>query len=346
MTAAAIAIVAALVALVAAGLTLSALARMRRRARTLEQEIERGKTEFDTVVAAEVAERSQELERTLARLRADALSGYADEERRIAEERRRDVAEREREATAKLGEQLLAAQRAVEQRLAEWASDVEKLQEGLTVEVKKLETKQRQLIADVEGRIGQEAEAQHTLIDEERASVARLREELAKLAHDVLQAASTELEQHAGERRRALQELADRMRRRERDLQEIIEREGNEAAQRIQMALGDVERRQVEASGASWNVRPRVTRRLRPSSSTQRSGRRARRRRAGSAASSSWLSSGSRVRLRWCCRSASPRSATQRPRGSRNGSAGSSGRSSETVTTRSRRSKTAPTRSS
>ena len=223
--------------------------RVRRNTRTLDEEIERGKTEFDAVVAAEVSERAQELQRTLARLRADALSGYAEEERRIAEERRRDVAEREREATAKLGEQLLGAQRAVEQRLAEWASDVEKLQEGLTVEVKKLETKQRQLIADVEARIGQEAEAQHAQIDEERASVARLREELARLAHDVLQAASAELEQHAGERRRALQELADRMRHRERDLQEIIEREGNEAAQRIQLALGDVERRQVEALG-------------------------------------------------------------------------------------------------
>ena len=34
------------------------------------------------------------------------------------------------------------------------ASDVEKLQEGLTVETEKLETKQRQLIADVEARIG------------------------------------------------------------------------------------------------------------------------------------------------------------------------------------------------
>jgi uncharacterized protein YukE len=249
VTAAAVAVVAALVAVTGAVLTLSLLLRIRRQSRTLEAEIERGKKEFDAVVAAEVAERTQELERTLARLRADALSGYAEEERRIAEERRRDVAEREREATAMLGEQLLAAQRAVELRLAEWASDVEKLQEGLTVEVKKLETKQRQLIADVEARIGQEAEAQHTQIDEERASVARLREELARLAHDVLQAASTELEQHAAERRRALQELADRMRRRERDLQEVIDREGNEAAQRIQAALGDVERRQVEALG-------------------------------------------------------------------------------------------------
>lgn len=250
MTAAAVvAVAAALIAVAAAGATISALVRARRKSRTLEEEIERGKAEFDVVVAAEVSERAQELQRTLARLRADALSGYAEEERRIAAERRLDVAEREREATAKLGEQLLGAQRAVEQRLAEWASDVEKLQEGLTVEVKKLETKQRQLIADVEVRIGQEAEAQHAQIDEERASVARLREELARLAHDVLQAASAELEQHSGERRRALQELADRMRHRERDLQEIIEREGNEAAQRIQLALGDVERRQVEALG-------------------------------------------------------------------------------------------------
>ena len=94
MTAAALAIAAALIAVAAAGLALSALTRVRRQSRTLEEEIERGKSEFDRVVAAEVAERSQELERTLARLRADALSGYADEERRIAEERRRDVAER------------------------------------------------------------------------------------------------------------------------------------------------------------------------------------------------------------------------------------------------------------
>src|SRR5207247_304195 len=41
-------------------------------------------------------------------------------------------------------------------------------------------------------------------------------------------------------------EIADRLRKRERDLQELVEREANDAAQRIQIALGDVERRQVE----------------------------------------------------------------------------------------------------
>jgi uncharacterized protein YukE len=249
VTAAVVAIVAAAVAVAAALATGIVLKRVRGLSQTLDKEIERGKSEFDAVVAAEVAERSQELERMLARLRADALSGYAEDERRIAEERRRDIAERERTATAKLGEQLLAAQRAVEQRLAEWSSDVGKLQEGLVLEVKKLETKQHQLIADVEARFGQEAEAQHALIDEERATITRLREELARIARDMLASATAELEQHASERRRALQELADRLRRRERDLGEIVERENNEAAQRIQASLVDVERRQVEALG-------------------------------------------------------------------------------------------------
>ena len=49
--------------------------------------------------------------------------------RRIAEERRRDVAERERDATARLSEQLVQAQAAVERRLGDWSADLEKLQE-------------------------------------------------------------------------------------------------------------------------------------------------------------------------------------------------------------------------
>ena len=76
--------------------------------------------------------------------------------------------------------------------------------------------------------------------------IARLRAELKRAAEEVAQQANTELEQHAAERRRALHDVADRLRKRERDLQELVEREGNEAAQRIQLALGDIERRQVE----------------------------------------------------------------------------------------------------
>jgi hypothetical protein len=222
------------------------LVRVRSLSHMLETEIERGKREFDAVVAHEVSVRTEELESMLARLRADALSELAAEERRIADERRREVAERERDATARLGQQLVAAQQAVEQRLTEWASDVEKLQEGLAAELERIEARQRHLMTEVESRIGRDAEALNGEIDQQKQLLARLREELSKAANEASQAAAAEVEAHAAERRRALHEVSDRLRRREADLRDLIDREGSDAAQRIQIALGDIERRQVE----------------------------------------------------------------------------------------------------
>jgi hypothetical protein len=214
--------------------------------RQLDRAIERGRATFDEVVAQEIAQRASELEATLARARADSISQLADEERRIAEERRRDVAERERDATARLGQQLVQAQAAVDQRLVDWQSDVEKLTQGLDEELKRIEARQHQLIAGVESKIGQDAEALQADIEEQRTVIARMRAELKRAAEEVAQQANAELDQHAAERRHALHDVADRLRRRERDLQELVEREGSDAAQRIQLALGDIERRQVE----------------------------------------------------------------------------------------------------
>lgn len=222
------------------------LVRVRRHQQLLEREIDRGKASFDEVVAREIEQRSEDLARTLARLRADSLSLLADEERRIAEERRRDVAERERDASARLGEQLTAVQQTVAQRLTDWASDVETLQEGLAEELRRIELRQRQLMTEIESKIGQDAEGLQGQVDEQRQLISRLRAELAQAAKEAMAQANADLEQHANERRRALHEVADRLRRRERDLQEVAEREGNEAAQRIQLALGDIERRQVD----------------------------------------------------------------------------------------------------
>ncbi len=247
MTAAVIvAIVAAALAAAILVACVGVLRKARAHGRLLETEIERGKLAFDAVVAEEVERRAADLQSTLARARAESLSQLADEERRIAEERRRDVAERERDATAHLGQQLVAAQGLVEQRLTDWTNDLEKLQQGLTDELARIETKQRQLMTEVESKIGQDAEGLRTEIEEQRAVISRLRTELARSAEEISQQANAELEQHAGERRQALHEVADRLRRRERDLQELVDRESNDAAQRIQVALGDIERRQVE----------------------------------------------------------------------------------------------------
>jgi uncharacterized phage infection (PIP) family protein YhgE len=240
------AVAAAAVALLALAACVVVTRKVRRQQQLLEGEIERGKAEFDTVVAHEAQLRSTELASTLARVRADSLSQLVEEERRIAEERRRDVAERERDAGVRLGDQLVAVQRTVEQRLTGWTADVEKLQEGLTEELRRIEGRQRHLMSEIESRIGQDADGLQSQIDEQKQLTSKLRAELMQAAQAVTQQASAELEQHAAERRRALHDVAERLRKRESDLKELVEREGNDAAQRVQLALGDIERRQVE----------------------------------------------------------------------------------------------------
>jgi uncharacterized protein YukE len=247
MTAATIvAVAAAAVALLALTAAILVLRNVRGHGHMLEREIARGKDAFDEVVAAEIAQRSEELGHTMARLRADALSALAEEERRIAEDRRRDVAERERDATVRLMEKLVAAQSNAEQRLTDWASDVEKLQEGLAGDLKRIEARQQQALAEIESKIGTDADRLQASVEDQRQLVARLRADLERQAQETMDQATADLEQHASERRHALHEVADRLRKRERDLQEVAEREGNDAAARIQVALGDVERRQVE----------------------------------------------------------------------------------------------------
>ena len=70
------------------------------RARRVDAEIARSERRLRDVGTAEAAKQADELERLLARSRADTLSDIAKEERRVAEERRRELADRERKAGA------------------------------------------------------------------------------------------------------------------------------------------------------------------------------------------------------------------------------------------------------
>jgi hypothetical protein len=241
-----VALAAAIVSIGAAIAALLLLRRARGNVRTLEEEVERGKAAFDEVVAREAEVRAAELERTLALTRSESLTALADEERRIAEERRHDVAEREREASAKLAEALIQAQRNVEERLAQWTSDLSQLQESLATEVARLSQRQQQQSSQIEARIESEGERLQVAFEEQRALVARLREELARSGEEVARAAAADLEQYAAERRQALNEVADRLRRREAELADQIDREQAEAMQRVGALLGDVEHRQLE----------------------------------------------------------------------------------------------------
>ena len=242
------------VALAALGTTASAaiaagafaLRRLLGRVHAIDDEIENARRRLADTAQREAQERTVELEQALARARAESLSLLAEEERRIADERRHEVAEREREANATLSETLTAVRQRLEERLTTWAHDLERSQQGLAEELARVSERQKVRMQQIEAKIDADTKSLQTSADDQKALTARLRAELDKQAQAVNQNASAELEAHAAERRRALHEVADRLRKRERDLSEQIEREEANASERIQSSLGDIERRHVE----------------------------------------------------------------------------------------------------
>ena len=241
-------------AVAAAGLTVCALAelgayalsRLVRRGRALDADFARAERRLTDLIDNESRERALELERTLARARADSASQLADEERRIAEERRRMIVEREGSARDELAGALAAAQQQVERRFAEWARDLDRIQDRLAKQIGRVGEQQRELIAKVESRLQADADRIAAESEEQRAALARLREELGRSIQEMGQAATAELESQAADRRRALHEVADRLRRREQALAEQIAREETDAVARITQGFADVERRQLE----------------------------------------------------------------------------------------------------
>jgi hypothetical protein len=214
--------------------------------RAIERDIERAKSELDAVVQQELRKRSADLERTLARERADSLSAYAQEERRLAETRRQALGESEERLRHGLAQAFAKVQAQVEERLAAWHQDLDRAQRQLGNRLEQIAQRERSLIEALEARLESDAERLKAADEEQRAAVARLRDDLARSAKEAAASASAELDSHATERRRALHQVADRLTTRERDLIRRIEREEMDAARRIQSSFADVERRQVE----------------------------------------------------------------------------------------------------
>jgi hypothetical protein len=242
------------IAAAAGGLTVAFIAQLAavrlrdllRNARRVDEQLARAQGRMNSMIAREADERTVELERTLARARADSASILAEQERRIAEERRAAAAERSRVAGEELGTALTAAQQQVEVRLVAWTDDLERAQRGVTDQLAQLAQRQKQLIAEAEARIATDAERLEAESEQQRANLVRLRDELARASQEAIAAGSAELEGYASERRRSLHELNERIRKRERELTELIEREETDATRRIHAGFADVERRQLE----------------------------------------------------------------------------------------------------
>jgi hypothetical protein len=214
--------------------------------RAVARDIERARSEIEGFVQRELRERSADLERSLARGRADSLSAYAEEERRLAENRRKALGESEQRLRNGLAEAFSKVQGQVEQRLAAWHQDLDRAQRQLGGRLEQIAARERSLIEALEARLDNDAERLKTADEEQRAGLARLRDDLGRAAKEAAAAAAAELESHATERRRALHQIAERLTAREHDLVRRIEREETDASRRILSTFADVERRQVE----------------------------------------------------------------------------------------------------
>ncbi len=228
------------------GLAVAVAAVFLARKRGPDPSLEAAREKLRALVTEETAASADELKMQLARMRADSLSTLAKEERKIADERRHELGERERAAGEQLADTLATTTRRVDERLRAWTDDLERAQQNLETQLRKLEQRQQQLIAEAETRIEAEAAELVSTSEEQRASVLRLREELERSAQAAVAEALEELEAHTGERRRVIEEIAERLRRREQALTEQVERGESEAARRIEASFADVERRQVE----------------------------------------------------------------------------------------------------
>jgi hypothetical protein len=223
-----------------------ALRRARARARASEAVLSDAKDAVAAVVRQEALEQAEELRGLLERSRADSLSLFAEQERRIAEERRRDVGERERMAGESLAAALAASERRVAERLRGWQEDLERAQRHLEAQLGRLAQRQEQLIAEAEARIEAEASQLVETSDEQRAAVLRLREELEQAAQQAVAEALDELQSHTVERRRVIEDIAECLRAREAAISEQIERAEADARARVDASFADLERRQLE----------------------------------------------------------------------------------------------------
>lgn len=216
------------------------------RARRLDDQLQEAEAHFATVASAEADGRAAELERTLARARADSLSKLVAEERKIGEERRLALEERERRASAELSEALAQVEQRVAHRLADLSSDLERAEQALSTQLKALGDRQKQLMSQAESRLVLETERLDAASEAQRERLSTLETQFRTTADEIAQSGQEELESHERDRRRALHEVAERLRQRERELRERIGAEEAEAIQRIQAGFADIERRQLD----------------------------------------------------------------------------------------------------
>jgi hypothetical protein len=226
---------------------LLALNRGLRRMQQIDELTDAARDQVRAFAEEEARERVLELERMLARERANTGHQLSEQERRLAEERRDTVERQAERARVELTETVASVQERLEQRLMAWAADLDRGQRELEQRLVELGQKQREAVAAYEARLAADEERVDAASEEQRLALAKLREELQHFGTSFLEEGRSEIEIHAAERRRALHEVGERLRSRERALREQLERDEVESKSRIAAGLEEAERRHLAA---------------------------------------------------------------------------------------------------
>lgn len=221
------------------------LARVLRRTRELEQVEDEARARLEAYLERQSEERKTELERVLARERANASYMLGEQERQLADERRDSIARQAEHARIELTEAVSGAQGRLETRLMAWAADLDRGQLELEQQLTRLGQRQQDALAAYDARLHADAERLAAASEEQKQALVQLRSEFERLVTQFVEEGRTEVETHAAERRRALHEVSERLRSRERGLQEQIEREEVDSRARVAAGLADAERRQL-----------------------------------------------------------------------------------------------------
>jgi hypothetical protein len=226
---------------------LLALNRGLSRIQQVEHLADAAREEVHAFAEEEARQRILELERMLARERANTGHQLSEQERRLAEERRDTVERQAERARVELTQTVASVQERLEQRLMAWAADLDRGQRELEQKLVELGQKQREAVAAYEARLAADAERVDAASEDQRVALTKLREELQRFGTSFLEEGRSEIELHAAERRRALHEVSERIRSRERALREQLERDEAEAKARIAAGLEEAERRHLAA---------------------------------------------------------------------------------------------------
>ena len=216
-----------------------------RRVREFEQLEDDARARLEAYLEQQAEERRIELDRVLARERANAGYMLGEQERQLAEERRDSVARQAEHARVELTEAVAGAQGRLETRLMAWAADLDRGQQELEAQLGRLSQRQKEALDAYDVRLHADADRLAAASEEQKQALVQLRSEFERLVAQFVEEGRAEVETHAAERRRSLHEVSERLRNRERGLQEQIDREEVDSRARVAAGLADAERRQL-----------------------------------------------------------------------------------------------------